>query len=476
MHENNKSIRKLHTAVSLVVVSAILVGIFCTGFLSSSVFAADMTIGLGRGTPTPGIEFNVPPSYLDPVGIADCYGDLWGTVDEVDIFRVSYENDSHEISVAGKNNEKVIAPGTENVYSFAVKNLHSGHLDYKLIAEAYFTGPDGVSFTIPVEAKLMGKDGWLLGDDSTYRPVLELNGIEESASLHPKHHNMYTLYWRWPFESDLNGDGNFDDGDALDTWLGTQSEDLALTIRLSCIASYHYKDDPIVNYPVPSVLNGKEHVAYLYGDDNGLIRPEANITRAEVAAIIFRLLNDETREQNETRRCAYPDVPLDAWYRIEVATLTKMGILKGYPDGTFGGNNETTRAELATILARLSEKDISDEGKTKFRDIKDHWAESEIMTIEDLGWIEGYPDGTFRPNQPITRAETATLMNRVLHRLPEELTDLRPEMIVWPDNIDTSKWYYLAMQEASNSHTYQRLLGTREKWIKILDVIHVGVE
>ena len=471
-----KKLRKLYTVVSLVVASALIFGIFCTGFLSTSVFAADMTIGLGRGTPVPSIDFTVPPTYHDPVGIKDCYGDLWGTVDEVDIFRVEYENDSHEISVAGKNNEKVIAPGTENTYTFAVKNLHSGQLDYKLMAEAFFTGPDGVSFTIPVEARLMGKDGWLVGSDTEYRPVLELNGAEDGGSLPSKHHDMYTLQWRWPFESDLDGDGNFDDGDALDTWLGTQSEDFALTIRLSCLATYRYNDDPIVNYPVPSALNGKDHVAYLYGDDNGLIRPEANITRAEVAAILYRLLTDETRTQYETRRCPYPDIPENAWYRIEAATLTKLGIFEGYPDGTFGGNNEMSRAELATVLARLSEKNITDEGKTAFRDVKEHWAKAEIMTIEDLGWIEGYPDGTFRPDRPITRAETATLVNRVLHRLPEQLTDLRPEMIVWPDNADTGKWYYLAMQEASNSHDYQVLLGTREKWIRIRDVVYVGVE
>ncbi|MBR7147023.1 MAG: hypothetical protein IKD11_04805, partial [Oscillospiraceae bacterium] len=295
-----KNIKKLHTVVSLVVASALIFGIFCTGFLSTSVFAADMTIGLGRGTPSPTIDFTVPPTYHDPVGIKDCYGDLWGTVDEVDIFRVSYENGSHEISVAGKNNEKVIAPGTENTYTFAVKNLHSGQLDYKLMAEAYFTGPDGLDFTIPVEARLMGKDGWLVGSDTEFRPVLELNGAEDGGSLPSKHHDMYTLEWRWPFESDLDGDGNFDDGDALDTWLGTHSEDLALTIRLSCLATYRYNDDPIVNYPVPPLLNGKDHIAYFYGDDNGLIRPEANITRAEVAAVIYRLLSDSAREQYDT--------------------------------------------------------------------------------------------------------------------------------------------------------------------------------
>ena len=99
------------------------------------------------------------------------------------------------------------------------------------------------------------------------------------------------------------------------------------------------------------------------------------------------------------------------------------------------------------------------------------------MAIEDMNWIEGYPNGNFGPNDLITRAETATMINRMLHRLPEEESDLLPQqMIQWPDNQNTEIWYYLAMQEASNSHTYQRLLGTREKWTMILDVVHIGEE
>ena len=474
-----KPIEKRHPGrivLSLVVVCALVVTVLVSGVLFSTAIAADMIIEVGEhnGQAT-AAQLGSGWGYL-PYGVEDAYGVLWGTETQVDIFKSSYKNGRQEITVAGKNNEKVIAPGTENTYTFALKNTDDGWMDYKVMVEAFFTGLDGTGKTIPVQARLQGQS-WLVGSETEYRPVLELDGVEESSILRPKSHTTYTLQWQWPFEQDLNGDGFIDDGDALDTWLANQSNDVSLTIRITVLSAYHFHEVTPVPAPVPERLNGIDHLAYLYGFTDGTIRPEANITRAEVAAIFYRLLKDNVRRVFETNVCRYPDVPANAWYRVEAATLTNMGIFEGKPDGLFHGADIITRGEMAAILARISGQKISAEGKTKFPDIQGHWAEAEIMTIEDFNWIEGYPNGNFGPDDPITRAETATMINRMLHRMPEKVADLLPEdMIIWPDNQNTKAWYYLAVQEASNSHTYTRLLGTREKWTSVLDVVQIGKE
>lgn len=465
--------QSLKTAVTLTVVCALILGVFCSGFISPTVYAADVTIPLGPGVSLMALS---PPPPSGSYSIEDEYGTVWTNGIEVEIFKVEYENGSHGVTVAGKGGNKVIAPGTENTYTFAVKNNYADELDYKVSIEAFFTGLDGSGKSIPVEAKLIGRLDWLLGSETEYKPVLELDGAEEGSTLYSGQHAMYTLQWRWPFEHDLDGDGNIDDGDELDTWLATQAQDFSLTIRITVQAAERYYPEEPILAPVPSWLNGVDHMAYIYGSPDGYVRPNDDITRAEVAAIIYRLLWDDIREQYETSAHPYGDIPAGAWYTNEVATLTAIGFLKGYPDGNFHGDDPMTRAELATLLARTSGHEISSKGKTKFIDIEGHWAIGEIMTIEDFNWIEGYPDGTFLPDQNITRAETVALMNRVLHRLPEKESDLLPDMVTWPDNANPKNWYYLAIQEASNSHTYQRLLGTREKWIELQEIIQVGAQ
>lgn len=467
---------RMKKAVACVVSCAFVLGVLCTGFLFTTAIAADLTMEIGPDSAIAGENMLAAGNKNGPYYIADQYDVVWGDETEVDIFKVEYENGDHEITVAGKNNEKVIAPGTENTYTFAVKNRHLGQVDYRVSVEAWFTGLDGTGVVIPVEAKLMGRAEWMLGGEEEYRPVLELDGVSEESILKPEQHAMYTLYWRWPFESDLNGDGNVDDGDTLDTWLATRSEDISLSIRITVLSAFHEGEGPSVIHPVPYYFDDVNHMAYLYGYPDGTVRPEAPITRAEMSAILYRVLKQEYRDQFHARYSAYPDVEGEAWYSIEVATLANMGAIKGYPDGNFCGDQLITRAEFSAMLARLSCTEISDAGATEFPDIAGHWAEAEIETIEDLNWIEGYPDGCFHPDDPITRAETATVINRVLHRLPEQESDLLSDMITWPDNADPEMWYYLAIQEASNDHTYQRLLGTRGKWIELVEREHVGRE
>ena len=224
---------------------------------------------------------------------------------------------------------------------------------------------------------------------------------------------------------------------------------------------------PTVTIPddVPTGLNGDDHYAYIVGYPNGNVEPNGNITRAEVATIFFRLLTEEVRTANSTQSNSLSDVTRGQWFNHAVSTLSSMGIVKGHNDGTFAPNAPITRAEFAAIAARFDDKNT--DTSSKFTDIASHWAKNEIGIAANKGWINGYPDGTFRPNQYITRAEAMTLVNRVLNRLPENSSDLLDSMIKWPDNSDASQWFYLAVQEATNSHYYKTKENKFEKWTEL---------
>lgn len=237
--------------------------------------------------------------------------------------------------------------------------------------------------------------------------------------------------------------------------------------------TYYYK--PTYRPPTPTVvipdddalgLNTTDHFAYIVGYGNGEVRPQNNITRAEVATIFFRLLTDDVRDENLTKTNRYSDVAATSWYNTAVSTLSSMGIITGYPDGTFRPNAAITRAEFAAIAARFDND--GDKTAAKFSDIATHWAKDEISIAYNNGWITGYPDGTFGPQRDITRAETMTLVNRVLNRQPETEDDLLPNMTVWTDNANPKAWYYLAVQEATNSHYYKFKMNSKyEKWTEL---------
>ena len=199
------------------------------------------------------------------------------------------------------------------------------------------------------------------------------------------------------------------------------------------------------------------------------MRPEGKITRAEVATIYFRMLTDENRAANWNQVSGFSDVKSSAWYNNAISTLTKAGILKGYEDGTFQPNGYITRAEFATIAIRFFSGVY--EGEDLFPDIKGHWAEDYINNAANKGLVKGYEDGTFGPDRYITRAEAVTLVNRTLNRHPHN-DGLHKDMLVWPDNMDTSKWYYADMQEATNSHEPDKNKSTADKeyWGKMLPI------
>ncbi len=215
-------------------------------------------------------------------------------------------------------------------------------------------------------------------------------------------------------------------------------------------------------------LNTEEHYAYIIGYPNGYVGPQNNITRAETATILFRLLTDESRAAFWSTSNAYGDVPGTAWYNTAVSTLSKAGIINGYPDGNFYPDKSVTRAEYATMFSRFF--DVVEGGDASFSDISGHWAEKWIVSAASRGFINGYPDGTFGPDNDITRGEAMALTNRVLGRRPDK-DHLHENMVVWKDNPETL-WCYADVQEATNSHEYEMIDAdldwAYEEWLEIL--------
>lgn len=237
-----------------------------------------------------------------------------------------------------------------------------------------------------------------------------------------------------------------------------------------------YRDIPYIPTPTPApqpakpALNTADHYAYLMGYPDGTVRPGGSITRAEATTIFFRLLTEESRSQFWATENRYSDVSAGQWYNNAVSTMTRAGIVNGYPDGTFRPNAPITRAEMAKIIALFAKLEPSAE---RFPDTAGHWAEPYIRLAAGSGWIEGYPDGTFRPDRAITRAETVTMIDRVLERVPKDESRLLPHetMLTFPD-CRPGQWFYIAVQEAANSHVYERAANERsgdERWKELRD-------
>ena len=203
------------------------------------------------------------------------------------------------------------------------------------------------------------------------------------------------------------------------------------------------------------LLDKSNHVAYIIGYEDGTIRPEATITRAEVATIFFRLMTDEARNYYWCQTNPFTDVPASAWYNNAVSTLNAAGLIPDIQDGMFLPNQPITRAEFSVMAAKFTKMTASTQ-TSSFIDVpSDHWAAAEIALIEQQGWIKGDGNGYFRPDATITRAEAMAIVNRMLERAVEK-EHMLPTMIQWADN-PTANWYYEDVQEATNSHTFVRL-------------------
>lgn len=212
----------------------------------------------------------------------------------------------------------------------------------------------------------------------------------------------------------------------------------------------------------PNMLNDTDHFAYVIGYKDGLVKPYGLITRAETTTIFFRLLKDSVRDSSLLTSSTYTDVPDNYWANTAISTMTGLGIVQGRSTTTFDPQSPITRAQFAAICARFDTGTSS--GTQTFSDISGHWAEKYIQRAAELGWIKGFEDGTFRPDTYITRAQAMTMINRVLNRIPEEESDLLTGMNVWPD-CNPGDWFYLAVQEATNSHAFKHKAGNYETWI-----------
>lgn len=210
---------------------------------------------------------------------------------------------------------------------------------------------------------------------------------------------------------------------------------------------------------VADILNGKDHMAYMVGYDTGVFAPADYITRAEVTQAFYRLLLDKSGGQGE----AFPDVAADAWYHQAVVTLAGKGILKGYEDGSFRPDQPITRAEFATIASRFAK--TSSAKAVTFPDVPaNEWYHGAVQTAVSYGWIKGYEDGSFRPGQPIARAETAAIINRMLARIPDYDAVDRGAGTRFPD-VPASHWAFYDVVEASTKHDYTRSANTaQEHW------------
>jgi len=209
------------------------------------------------------------------------------------------------------------------------------------------------------------------------------------------------------------------------------------------------------------------HHAYIIGFEDGTVRPHADLTRAQAATIFFRLVDDNHRTFIWSRHNNFEDVHSHNWFNNAISTMTIGGMVRGFPDGNFRPDQSITRAEFAAMLARFMGTGQS-AVSSQFNDTAGHWASGYINTAFAQNWITGFGDGTFRPDQAITRAEVAAIVNRALGRQPEFSSDLLPGMLVWPDNANVNAWYYLYIQEATNTHYHEdKADGIHERWTQL---------
>lgn len=342
-----------------------------------------------------------------------------------------------------KNPEIIVTAAEENAIAVYDSDPVNGKVVYDGIGTVTLSTGEKASFTFATNPKLNRKYDYAIR-------VTEVTG-----------NNTDVEYDKTVYESKF---GFIYDTKEIEWLEGTSN--FSFTNTYTGIDDYYPIIIPTIINKDTGMLNKTDHFAYVIGYPDGTVHPNGQITRAEVATIFFRLLRDEVRDGAFTTSNTYSDVAYGKWYNNPISTMSALGIITGYPDGTFKPNKPITRAEFAAIAARFDE---TQSGKSAtFSDVIGHWAAKEIGIAYYNDWIKGYPDGTFKPDQNITRAEAMTLINRVLERKPESPADLLTNMNKWTDNLDTSKWYYLDVQEATNSHGYTRKTFNYELWRQML--------
>ena len=313
----------------------------------------------------------------------------------------------------------------------------------------YFTQPGTYYYTL---TEVDSGDDNITYDKTTYTVILEIGRVNTDGPLSA---NI-------TYANDKTGERL--SGNAIPNFVNTYSD------TRNPNPGPGWTPDPDVPF-----LNTKDHFAYIIGYNDGTIRPEANITRSEAVTIFFRLLTDDIRSKYWSTSNPYSDVERSSWCNNAISTMTNLGVINGYSDGTFRPNADITRGELISIAVSFFRyADLQLTGSTVFDDVPEgKWCTKFVEVATELDLIKGYPDNTFRPDDAITRAETVTIINRVLGREPHQ-DGLLEDMITWPDNMNADVWYYADIQEASNSHNFQMELykpnGTYERWTELLPV------
>ena len=366
----------------------------------------------------------------------------------------------------GDNGEE-ITPNDEGklIISGDEEDAERGNLIY-IEAEPREGGSSELTITIGTEGEVSNK---ALAEALKYDIILEYDDIEATGPSGYSSNREYKLVADLSYEGiqDTSSSSLYDNADEI-------SETIKITTNSRPSSPGGGGGGIVVPRPTPTVtpttppeLNREDHYAYIVGYPDGSVQPNGSITRAEVATIFFRLLTDESRAEAWSTENSFSDVNSSDWYNNAISTMANAGVVNGYDDGTFKPNAPITRAEFAAIAARFDTSSYS--GADKFTDIAGHWAGSYINKAADLGWINGYDDGTFKPDQNITRAEAMTLVNNVLNRHVQSRDYMLDGMAEWFDNTE-DMWYYTAVQEATNSHTYERLEdGVNEQWTEITE-------
>ena len=346
------------------------------------------------------------------------------------------------LSVTKTVNKTSVTVGDTVKYTITVKNTGNVDLTNVNVVEAF--GGDFSKITNVTGADLVTKNGFVIRELKAGSDPVEITF-------------SYKTTKRETLTNSVVVEGTYEPGKTV------RDEDSSAPVTV--------KSEPITPVgPSKPQLNYEDHYAYVVGYPDGLVHPERNITRAEVATIFFRMLLDESREYFWAQENDFSDVAETDWFNNAVSTLANAQLINGYPDGSYRPNANITRAEFATIAIRFFlDEDVEIE-ENNLSDVKGHWAEANINLAYALELINGYPDGTFRPDQKITRAEAMAIVNRVLKRAPEK-DHLLKDMIEWPDNLNTAAWYYADVQEATNSHKFHMDKEEEyEIWTELLPV------
>ena len=407
--------------------------------IAALVDVSDSTIADNTAAFDGGGMFNSNYDYSYPILSADAYGGL--TVDSAVVFR---GNRAGNGSFPPPHNAAAVT-GMET-------NTNVSAFDHPLNNDDINFVPDLLRVTFAVSG-----GGTLNGETADVLLFVAPNTVLSESDVPLVAANPGWVFSSWTASNPLGH---------------TVTEDITFTAVFTAESGGTTPPPPTPLPPPPPPPPLPRRDAYLIGYD-GLIRPSANITRAEAATILFRVISDDMRATNWSQTNPYPDVVAGDWFHTAVSTTTQLGIFQGRPDGTFAPNQPITRAELAAVITRFMDvMDMENVDKDFFNDIAGHWANGYINVAAQNNWVIG-PEGhggAFYPDQPITRAETAAMVNRIFERLPETPADLLPDMVTWSDNADVDEWYYLYIQAASNSYTFTRRAGGYENWIAILPV------